>query len=150
MRTRTSTWKEVTVSFNKVMDNGLQKVVSEKNVVDAITFGEGETSIYEQLKGFYGDIKIKTITPASYKEVWFSDESNDEKWYKAKLQFITIDEKTEREKRQNVLYLVQAANIRKAIGYIDNVMSNTMIDYAIVSVAETNIVDVYEHENNDK
>ena len=32
--------------------------------------------------------------------------NTDTRWYKAKLQFITIDEKTEKEKRTNVTYLV--------------------------------------------
>ena len=77
---------------------------------------------------------------------FFSDMDKDDKWYKAKLQFITIDEKTEKEKRSSVFYLVQAGSLTKAVGYIDEMMGKTMIDYVISSVAETQIMDVYEHD----
>ena len=77
--------------------------------------------------------------------MFFSENDNDDKWYKAKLQFITLDEKTEKEKRSNVNYLVQAASLQGAVKHIDSVMGNTMITYDIASVTETLIMDVYEH-----
>ena len=61
------------------------------------------------------------------------------------MQFITLDEKTEKEKRSNVNYLVQAASLQGAVKHIDAVMGNTMITYDIASVTETLIMDVYEH-----
>lgn len=70
---------------------------------------------------------------------------DDDKWYKAKLQFITIDEKTEKEKRSNVTYLVQAKSLARALRYIDEVMGKTMIDYDTVGINETPIMDVFEH-----
>ena len=62
------------------------------------------------------------------------------------VQFITIDEKTEKEKRSAVTYLVQAGTFNGAVKNIEEVMGGTMIDYVIASVAETTIMDVYEHE----
>ena len=68
--------------------------------------------------------------------------NTDTRWYKAKLQFITIDEKTEKEKRSNVTYLVEACSLHNALDNIDSVMRGTMIDYVQANVAETQIVDV--------
>ena len=68
----------------------------------------------------------------------------DTRWYKAKLQFITIDEKTEKEKRTNVTYLVQACSLHNALDNIDTVMKGTMIDYVQANVGETQIIDVFE------
>jgi hypothetical protein len=68
-----------------------------------------------------------------------------DRWYKCKLQFITIDEKTEKEKRSNVNYLVQAGTLNGAVRNIDEVMGGTMIDYVIASVAETTLMDVFEY-----
>jgi hypothetical protein len=82
---------------------------------------------------------------APYGEIFFSEQELADRWYKAKLQFITIDEKTEKEKRSNVTYLVQAGTLNGAVKNIDEVMGGTMIDYAIVSVAETTLMDVFEH-----
>ena len=61
------------------------------------------------------------------------------------LQFITIDEKTAKEKRSSVNYLVNAGTLNGAVKNIDEVMGGTMIDYVIASVAETQIMDVYEY-----
>ena len=69
-----------------------------------------------------------------------------DKWYKAKLAFITIDEKTEKEKRSNVNYLVQAGSFGSAMRAIDEVMGGTMIDYVILSIAETTLWDVFEYK----
>ena len=47
-------------------------------------------------------------------------------------------------------YLVQAATFPEAVSNITSVMSTTMIDYVIASVAETQIMDVYEYQNRKK
>ena len=92
-----------------------------------------------------GEFDVVDIKKATYKEIFFSDSTTADRWYKTKLQFITIDEKTEKEKRSNVYYLVQAATLGEAVKNIDTVMGGTMIDYAIASVAETQIMDVFEY-----
>jgi hypothetical protein len=68
-----------------------------------------------------------------------------DRWYKAKLQFITLDEKSGKEKKSSVNYLVQAGSFNGAVKNLDEVMGGTMIDYVISSVAETSLLDVYEH-----
>ena len=97
-----------------------------------------------------GAFDVADIKKASYKEIFFSDEGTADRWYKAKVQFITIDEKTEKEKRTNVYYLVQAATIHQAVKNIDEVMGSTMIDYAIAAVSETTIMDVFEYQKSVK
>ena len=69
----------------------------------------------------------------------------DSRWYKAKLMFITIDEKTEKEKRSNVVYLVEATSLDNAVQNINTVMGGTMIDYEKSNIAETKIMDVFEY-----
>ena len=60
--------------------------------------------------------------------------------------FITIDEKSQKEKRSNVYYLVQAGNFAGAVRHIEEVMGTTAIDYVIASLNETSIMDVFEHQ----
>ena len=72
--------------------------------------------------------------------------NTDSRYYKAKLQFIIIDEKTEKEKRSNVTYLVEATSLHNALDNIDAVMKGTLLDYVQASVSETAIMDVYEYE----
>ena len=90
--------------------------------------------------------QVKNINPAAYGEVFFSENAADDRWYKARLSFITIDEKTEKEKRTSVTYLVQASTFNGAVKNIEEVMSGTMIDYVIANIMETKIMDVYEHK----
>lgn len=128
------------------MDDGKQKMVTELYVVDALSFTEAEASIIEEMSSYIsGEFKVTGISQSTYGEIFFSDIDTDDRFFKVKLQFITIDEKTEKEKRSNVIYLVQAHTLQQAVKNIEEVMSSTMIDYAIVAVQETQIMDVFEH-----
>ncbi|MBR7019213.1 MAG: DUF4494 domain-containing protein [Prevotella sp.] len=148
MRTRTAEWFETKVQYEKTMEDGMQKKVKEQYVVDALSFTEAENCITEEMSSYIsGEFDVVDIKKASYKEIFFSEEENADRWYKAKLQFITIDEKTEKEKRSNVYYLVHAATLPGAVKNIDTVMGGTMIDYVIASIAETAIMDVFEHQS---
>ena len=80
----------------------------------------------------------------------FSDNDIADKWYRAKLAFITIDEKTQKEKRSSVNYLINAGSLNGAVKNIDEVMSQSMVDYLIVSVNETTIMDVFEYKKKEK
>ena len=151
MRTRTTTWFETKIQYEKTMEDGLQKKVKEQYVVDALSFTEAEKRITEEMSSYIsGTFDVADIKKASYKEIFFSDEGTSDRWYKAKVQFITIDEKTEKEKRTNVYYLVQASTIHNAVKNIDEVMGSTMIDYAIAAVSETTIMDVFEYQKSIK
>lgn len=146
MRSRTSTWFETKVKYQKTMEDGSEKVVSEAYVVDALSFTEAESAIIDEMSIYVsGELKVSGIGKAGYGEIFFSDVDDDDKWYKAKLQFITIDEKSEKEKRSNVTYLVQAKSLARALRYIDEVMGKTMIDYDVVGLNETKLMDVFEH-----
>lgn len=146
MRSRTSTWFETKVKYQKTMEDGSEKVVSEAYVVDALSFTEAESAIIDEMSVYVsGELKVSGIGKAGYGEIFFSDVDDDDKWYKAKLQFITIDEKSEKEKRSNVTYLVQAKSLARALRYIDEVMGKTMIDYDVIGLNETKLMDVFEH-----
>ena len=146
MRSRTAIWFECKIQYEKVMEDGLQKKVVETYTIDALSFTEAEQRIMEEMSSFIsGEFTIKDIKIAPYKEIFFSDMDTADRWYKTKLQFITIDEKTAKEKRSSVNYLVNAGTLNGAVKNIDEVMGGTMIDYVIASVAETKLMDVYEY-----
>ena len=146
MRSRSAMWFECKIRYEKVMEDGLQKKVNENYVVDALSFSEAEKRIIEEMSSYIsGEFEVADIKKAAYKEIFFTDDNIADKWYKAKLQFITIDEKTEKEKRSSVTYLVQAGSMNGAMKNIDEVMGGTMIDYVVASVIETTLMDVYEY-----
>lgn len=147
MRSRTAQWFETRVRYERMTDDGHQKKVTETYVVVAFSFTEAETTITKEM-GHYvtGEFSIKAISPATYGEIFFSDLKGDDKWFKTRLTFITMDEKTGKEKQSSTYYLVQGASVNSAIKHIDEVMGETMVDYVIAAVNETKIMDVFEHK----
>ena len=151
MRSRTAIWFECKIQYEKMMEDGLQKKVVETYTIDALSFTEAEQRIMEEMSTYIsGEFTIKDIKIAPYGEIFFSDEEMADKWYKTKLQFITIDEKTAKEKKSSVNYLVNAGTLNGAVKNIDEVMGGTMIDYIIYSVSETSLMDVFEYGKEDK
>ena len=147
MRSRTGTWFTTKVKYQKTQEDGTEKVVSETYVVDALSFTEAESSIIDEMSVYVsGEFHVSGITKSAFGEIFFSDVDDDEKWYRAKLQFITIDDKSDKEKRTNVVYLVQAKSLARALRYIDEVMGKTMIDSDTIGIIETPIMDVFEHQ----
>ena len=148
MRSKTAIWFECKIRYEKVMEDGTPKKVNEVYVIDALSFSEAEERIMEEMSSYIsGEIELVDVKIAPYKEIFFADNDMADKWYKAKLAFITIDEKTDKEKKTSVFYLVNAGNINSAIKNTDEVMGGTMIDYAITAIQETKIFDVFEYKN---
>lgn len=148
MRDANKRWFETIVRCDRMMEDGQMKKVNETYVVDALSFGEAEENITREMSHYIsGDFDIKNINPAPYSEIFFSDKDTDDKYYRVKLSFITIDERTQKEKKSKVTYLVQANSLEQARKNTADVMNGTMIDYEFVSVTETKIMDVFEKEN---
>ena len=150
MRSRTATWFECKIRYEKIMEDGLPKKINDVYVVDALSFSEAEERIIEEMSSYIsGEIEIVDVKIAPYREIFFADDNLADQWFKAKLSFITIDERSNKEKRTSVMYLVNAGNISSVINNIDKVMSGTMIDYVTTSISATKIFDVFEYKKKD-
>jgi hypothetical protein len=133
------------------MENGMNKRVTEPYLVDALSFTEAEARIIEEITPFIsGEYTVADIKRANYSELFFSDEDAADRWFKCKLFFITLDEKSGAEKKTATQILVQAANLHDAVEKLDEGMKGTMADYQIASIIETAVMDVflYEERNN--
>lgn len=138
-------WFEVTIAFDKVMENGETKKVAEVVTINAMSFTEAEAKALEEYAGFTtGDLDVTAIKIAKYGSVFIpQDYTTTPTYYTTKLAFITIDEKTAKEKRSNVQYLVGATNLEDARKTIENVMKSSMMDYVFVGVTESKVIEVY-------
>lgn len=140
-------WFECKVKYDKTLENGLVKKVSEPYLVDAISFTEAEKRFIEEIRPFMtGEFEVSDIKRVNYSEVFFNDAESADRWFKCKLSFITLDEKSGAEKRTNSYALVQAADLREAIKHLDEQMKGTIMDYQIAAVTETMIMDVYPYD----
>lgn len=141
------TWFEVKIRYEKVAENGMQKKVTEPYLFDALSFTESEGKCIEEMTPFIsGEFIVSDIKRANYSEIFFSEEESADRWFKCKLVFITLDEKSGAEKKTSTHVLVQVSNLRDAVKKLDEGMKGTMADYQIASVSETPIMDVYPYE----
>ena len=130
------TWFECKIRYEKVMENGMNKKVTEPYLVDALSFTEAEARIIEEITPFIsGEFTVSDIKRANYSELFFCEEDAADRWFKCKLFFITLDEKSGAEKKTST-------QVKK----LDEGMKGTMADYVIASVAETALMDVYPYD----
>ena len=143
-------WFECKVKYEKTMENGLVKKVNEPYLVDALNFTEAERGIIEEITPFMtGEFEVSDIKRAHYAELFEApgDDSAD-KYFRAKLVFITLDEKSGKEKKTSQTVLIQAGDLRDAIRRLDEGMKDSMMDYTIASVTETALMDIFHYTLN--
>ncbi|KAA6347528.1 hypothetical protein EZS27_005016 [termite gut metagenome] len=137
-------WFECKIRYEKVMENGMNKRVTESYLIDALSFTEAEARIIEEITPFIsGEFTVADIKRADYNELFFSDKDETDRWFKCKLFFVTFDEKSGVEKKTATQILVQATDLHDAVKKLDEGMKGTMADYQIASVIETAIMDVF-------
>lgn len=144
MRTKTAVWYETTVRYERSKGDE-NNITTEAYAVDALSLAEAEQRITDEMQPFCsGEFDVKKIAIAPYREVFFSGVEDDDKFFRATVAMITLDERTGKEKKNNVNYLVQAKNIETARRYVVDAFYNTAIEYEIKRLVETKILDVFE------
>ena len=140
-------WFLCKISYEKTMENGMIKKVTEPYLVDALSHTEAESRIIKEMEPYVsGEFTVTGIIPAKYSELFFAEDTAADRWFKCRLAYLTIDEKNGAEKRTCTNVCVQASDLRDAVKKLDEGMKGSMADYIIVSVAETPIMDVYPYE----
>lgn len=134
-------WFECKVRYDKTQEDGSVKKVNEPYLVDALTFTEAEARIIEEMKPYIsGEYSISSEKKTKISEIFFNE---GDRYYLVKVNFITLDEKTNTEKKTTSQILVQAFDFEDAVSKFKEGMKGTMADYEIGSIAETMIMDVF-------
>lgn len=129
------------------MENGQQKKVTELYIVPGFSFTDAEAKVIEEMSAYIsGEFTVSTMKRANYTEIFTTDDVTADSWFKCKVNFVTLNEKTETEKKTPCLMLVQAASTEDAHAKLHEGMKGTMSDYQVASVSETNIYDVYSNK----
>ena len=135
-------WFECKINYEKVTEDGTQKKTTEPYLVDALSFTEAEARIIEEMRPYIsGEFTVMDIKRARYAETFLNDIGD--RYYRTKVNMLTLDEKSGTEKKTPVQMLVQASTIHDAIKFIDTGMKGTMADYVIASVTETALMNVF-------
>ncbi|MBS5907839.1 MAG: DUF4494 domain-containing protein [Dysgonomonas mossii] len=142
-------WFQVKATYEKMLENGMQKKVTESFLLDSLSFTEAESRAVEELKPYIsGEFAIADIKRAKLSELFFND--NGDRYFKAKVCFITLDERSGTEKKTVVQMLAQASSLREALQVVNKGMEGTLADYFIASLSETAIMDVFPYSEDEK
>lgn len=110
-----STWFECKVKYDKMMENGMQKKVTEPYMVDALSFTEAEARIIKEMTPFIsGDFSVANIKRANISELFF-DETGD-KWFKCKSQFYYARRKERCGEADSELYARAGTGLAESFG----------------------------------
>ena len=140
---------ECGVRYEKTADNGMTKKVTELYLVDACSFAEAEGRITKEMQPYIsGDFDVVTIKRTNYSEIEENSDISADKWFKAKLMFVTIDEKSGKEKKQAVYFIVRASDIDNAHRVVVEHMKGSVMDYEIATLDETKIMDLFRYKVN--
>lgn len=140
-------WFECKVKYERTLDDGKVKKVTEPYLVDALSFTEAEKRVIEERTPYMmGEFQVSDIKRARLAELFESDLESADKFYKAKLTFITLDEKTGAEKKSSHMVLVQAGDFESAVKRLKEGMKDSMSDYVISAMTETPILDIYHYK----
>ena len=138
-----SQWFETKVKYDKTMlDTGAIKSVTEPYRVDALSFTEAEARITKEMEPFVsGELTVTAVRKVRFEDVLYHE--GGDRWYKVKINMITIDEKTGAEKRSASFSLVQASEFKLALDYFLEAMKSVLFDFEIVNITEMAYIDVF-------
>lgn len=138
-----SQWFETKVKYDKTMlDTGAIKSVTEPYLVDALSFTEAEARITKEMEPFVaGELTVTAVRKVRFEDVLYHE--GGDRWYKVKINMITIDEKTGAEKRSASFSLVQASEFKLALDYFLEAMKSVLFDFEIVNITEMAYIDVF-------
>lgn len=145
-----TTFYIATIKCDKTMESGATKRVSEKLLVDALSFTECEAMVTEYMQP--QEFEVAGIAKTKYCELirkyTVNEEgkreyeiNGDESFFDVKVCFMMLDEKSGAEKKSYTDLLVLAKDIDDARCMVISAMKGTMADYTIESIKKTNIVD---------
>lgn len=149
MKLEKMNYYQVKARLERVDADGAIKATSEVFLVRAASFGQAEAAIMQEVASYAtGGVDVVAIARKNYKEIVRATGADSDKWFKCKMNFLTIDEKSGKEKKTAHLFLVNASSALTAHQAADEFMQSSMSDYAIEQVDETKILDVVEVERN--
>ena len=137
------------VRYERTMENGMTKKVTELYLVDACSFAEAEGRITKEMKPYIsGDFDVVSIKRTNYSEIVENGVDSADNWFKAKLMLVTLDEKRAKEKKQAVYFIVKASDINNAHTVVVEHMKTSVVDYEIATFDETKIMNLFRYKVN--
>lgn len=139
-------WFETVVKYDKTSEEGKVITTTEHYLVDALSHAEAENRIIEEMKPFMsGEFSVKKVSRRIIAEIFYNE--NADKFYRAKVNYITLDEERGVEKKSPVTMLAQGNDIQDALNTIKEEMKGSMADWYVVSITETPLLEIFKYKS---
>jgi hypothetical protein len=137
-------WFECKVRYEKNGEDGLPKKVTEPYLVDALSFTEAEARIIKEIQPYVsGEFTVSNIKRERITEL-FENPAGD-RWYRCKVNLISLDEEKGVEKKKAVTMMSQAADLSGALALLTEKIGTFLSDWEVASITETAIMDIYPY-----
>lgn len=138
----TKHWFTCKVRYVKDDANGGETKVTEQYLLDAYNYTEAESRmlyILEQMGR--RPYEVQQITKSNYAEVIRFDDAD--LWFRTKISFVSLDEKSGEEKSSNQYFLLSANDVRDAFDKVNDFLKTSISGFVIPSINYTKIVDIF-------
>ena len=140
-------WFECKVTYDRTGEDGLAKKVTEPYMVDALSFTEAESRICKECQAYAtGEFTVSAVKRCKIAEMFFNEDLDEYKWFRCRVNYVSVDEEKGVEKRIAQTMMVQAVDFQDAVKALVKGMQGSVRDYEIASITETKIIDVYKYE----
>lgn len=138
-------WFECKIQYEKLStDDGKQKKSTDTYLVDALSFTEAEARLIKEVTPYMtGEFTVSNLKRSRIYEIFDSPEGD--RWYRAKVMFIILDEEKGTEKKVPSNMLIQASDIQTALVRLNEGMKGTMSDFEVASICDTPILDIFPY-----
>lgn len=137
------------MKYEKTDDEGIRKLTTDTFLVDAYTYTEAESRIYENMeRDIPGEFSVTNISKTNISELLHLEEGDY--WYKCKVSYSTVDGDNGKEVKINTYFLVNAEDLKEAFDRVSHSLNNMLVPFEIPSITKTNIMEVYPYAGDDE
>lgn len=141
-------WFLCKIRYQKQSENGKQTAVNESYLVDSVSFTDAETRIYQELSSIIKDFTLTGVRPMRLTDVFHYEDA--ETWYKCKVNYVSVDEKSGKEKKIQNTMLVSAWSVKQAYERIEESLKSMLVPFDISDINITNIMEIFPYVAEEK
>lgn len=135
-----ATWFECKFKYNRENQDGGYTTVTEVYLVDAVSFTDAESRVYQEIGSNYRDFVLLKVAKYPFQELIHNESGFT--WYKCKVSMTSLDEKSGKEKKLRQTIMVNGNNLREAYDSVEELFADSISDYQILDIVTTNIVEI--------
>jgi hypothetical protein len=142
------TWFQCKIRYQKEQENGSLKTLNEVYLIDAMSFTEAEARLHHEISGNIREFELINVSRMRLADLFHYDDA--ETWYKCKVVYTTMDERSGKEKKVNNIMLVSAANVKQACERLEESLKTMLIPFDITDINTSNILEIFPYVTEEK